>query len=115
MMLFYSEKNKIKYFLDPPKKNRRRDMNGRDMALSTCVCLYQQPVTWSFTRSRLSDSAQSNPFIKDYYLIIVAYSRPHFSIYNIFIQKKVHLVSTKGPLTLKEKYTQFHLTVKMKD
>ena len=70
------------------------------MAPSTCVCLYQQPVTWSLTRLRLSDSTQSNPFIKNYHLIIVAYSGPHFSIYDIFIQKKAHLVSMKGPLTL---------------
>ena len=55
---------------------------------------------WSFTKSRLSDLAQSNPFIKNYYLIIVAFSGPHFSIYDIFIQKKAHLISTQGPLTL---------------
>ena len=33
-----------------------RDTNGRDMATRPSVCLYQQPVTWIFTRSRLSDS-----------------------------------------------------------
>ena len=54
------------------------------------------PVTWIFTRSRLSDSAQSSPFIKNYYLIIVAFSRPHFSIY----AKESTLVSTQGLLTL---------------
>ena len=45
-MPFYSEIEKIKYFWD---------MNGRDMATHTSVCLYQQPVTWIFTRSQLSD------------------------------------------------------------
>ena len=83
MILFYSETKKIKYFLDPPPpQKRRRDANGRDMATRTCVCLYQQPMTWIFTRSRLSDSAQRNPFIKKYYLIVVAFSHPHFSIFH---------------------------------
>ena len=58
MMLCYSETRKIKYFLDPPK--RLKDiMNGLEMSTRTSVCLYQQPVTWIFTRSglsRLSDS-----------------------------------------------------------
>ena len=89
-MLFYSEIKKRKYFLDPPpKKKRRRDMNGRDMAARTCVCLYQQPATTIFTQSSLSNSAQSNPFIKNY-LIIVTFSRPHFSIYDIFYTKEKH-------------------------
>ena len=83
----------MKYFLDPPPKKRRRGMNGRDMAPITCVCLYQKPVTWSFTRSRLSDSAQSNPFIQNY-LIIVAFSGPHFSIYDIFYTKESTLSFT---------------------
>ena len=87
-MMFYSETKKRKYFLDPPPKKRHRDMATR-----ICVCLYQQPVTWNYTRSRLSDSAHSNPL--NYHLIIVAFSRPHFKIYDIFIQKKAHLVSTQ--------------------
>ena len=33
---------------------------------------------------RLSDSSQSNPLFKDYYLIIVAFSSSLFSIYDIF-------------------------------
>ena len=64
-MFFNSETKRMKYFLEaPPPKKRGRDANGSDMVPSTCVCLYQQPVAWSFTRSRLGDSAQSNPFIK---------------------------------------------------
>ena len=51
--LFQNKENE--YFLDPPK--RLRDTNGCDMATRTSVCLYQQPVTWIFTRSRLSDSS----------------------------------------------------------
>ena len=31
------------------------DTNGCDMAAHTSVCLYQQPVSWIFTRSILSD------------------------------------------------------------
>ena len=97
MMLFYSVTKQIKYLLDPPppQKKRRRVTNGRDVAQSACVCYIR-----SFTKSRLSDLAQSNHFIKNYYLIIIAFSGPHFSIYDIFIQKKAHLISTQGPLTL---------------
>ena len=64
--LVRNKKIKILFGPSPPPPKRRRDTNGRDMAPSTCVFLYQQPVTWSFTRSRLSDLAQSNPFIKNY-------------------------------------------------
>ena len=43
----------------PPPPQRLKDMNGRDMSTHTSVCLYQQPMTWIFTKSglsRLSDS-----------------------------------------------------------
>ena len=58
MMLCYS---KIRKILDPPK--RLKDTNGRDMStrdMSTSVCLYNQPVTWIFTRSRLSSLSDSD-------------------------------------------------------
>ena len=94
MMLFYSETKKTKYFLDlPPPKGGWIRTVAIWLHAHVCVCLYQQPLTWIFTRSRLSDSTQSNPFIRNYYLIIVAFSRLHFSISLIFIQKKAHLVS----------------------
>ena len=56
MMLCYSKTRKIKYFLDPPPppKKRLKDMNSRDMSTRTSVFLYNQPMTWIFTRSRLS-------------------------------------------------------------
>ena len=45
----------MKYFLDPPPpKKRLKDTNGRDMSTCTSDCLFNQPVTWIFTRSRLS-------------------------------------------------------------
>ena len=54
MMLCYSKTRKIKYFLTPPPpKKSLKDTNGRDVSTRTSVCLYQQPVTWIFTRSRL--------------------------------------------------------------
>ena len=88
MMLCYSKTRKIKYFLDPPPQKRLKDTNGRDMSTRTSVFLYNQPVTWIFTRSRLSSLSdfglQSNPFIENYYLIIVVFSCPHFSIYDIY-------------------------------
>ena len=58
MMLCYSKTRKIKYFLAPPK--RLKDTNGRDMSTRTSVCLYNQTVTWIFTRSRLSNSSDSD-------------------------------------------------------
>ena len=61
MMLYYSKTRKIKYFLDPPpQKKRLRDTNCRDMSTRTGVCLYNQPVTWIFTRSRLSSLSDSD-------------------------------------------------------
>ena len=81
--------NKI---LFAPIKKRLRDTNGRDMATRTSVCLYQHPVTWIFTRSRLSESdykvIMSNPFIENYYLTIDVFSRPHFNINDIFHTKE---------------------------
>ena len=35
------------------ENKRLRDTNGRDMATHSSVCLYNEPVTWIFTRSRL--------------------------------------------------------------
>ena len=60
MMLCYPKIRKIKYFLDPPPKKRLKDTNGRDMSTRTSVCLYYQPVTWIFTRSRLSSLSYSD-------------------------------------------------------
>ena len=62
MMLCYSKIRKIKYFLDtpPPPKKRLKDTNSRDMSTRTSVCLYNQPVTWIFTRSRLSSLSDSD-------------------------------------------------------
>ena len=61
MMLCYSKTRKIKYFLDPPpKKKRLKDTNGRDMSTRTSVFLYNLPVTWIFTRSRLSSLSDSD-------------------------------------------------------
>ena len=60
MMLCYSKIRKIKYFLPPPPKKRLKDTNSRDMSTRTSVCLYNQPVTWIFTRSRLSSLSDSD-------------------------------------------------------
>ena len=60
MMLCYSKTRKMKNFLDPPPKKRLKDTNGCDMATRTSVCLYQQPVTWIFNRSRLSRLSDSD-------------------------------------------------------
>ena len=61
MMLCYSKTRKIKYILDPPPpKKRLKDTNSGDMSTRTSVCLYNQPVTWIFTRSRLSSLSDSD-------------------------------------------------------
>ena len=60
MMICYSKTRKIKYFwTPPPPKKRLKDTNGRDMSTHTSVFLYNQPVTWIFTRSRLSSLSDS--------------------------------------------------------
>ena len=56
MMLFHSKTETIKYFLDPPKKDAGIQTVD-NMATRTCACLYQQPVTWIFTRSISSTMA----------------------------------------------------------
>ena len=57
MMLYYSKTRKIKYFLDPPpQKKGSRIRTIVIMSTRTIVRLYHQAVTWTFTRSRLSDS-----------------------------------------------------------
>ena len=56
-LLFQNKENKI-LFGPPPQ--RLKDMNGRDMSTRTSVCLYNQPVTWIFTRSRLSSLSDSD-------------------------------------------------------
>ena len=61
MMLCYSKTRRIKYFLDPPpQKKRLKDTNGRDMSTRTSVFLYNQPMTWIFTRSRLSSLSDAD-------------------------------------------------------
>ena len=62
MMLCYSKTRKRKYFWDPPPppKKRLKDTSCRDMSTRTGVCLYNQPVTWIFTRSRLSSLSDSD-------------------------------------------------------
>ena len=60
MMLCYSKKGKLNTFWTPPPKKRLKDTNGRDMSTRTSVCLYNQPVTWIFTRSRLSNLSDSD-------------------------------------------------------
>ena len=61
MMLCYSKTRKIKYFFKPPPPQKRlKDTNGRDMSTRTSVCLYNQPVTWIFTRLGLSSLSDSD-------------------------------------------------------
>ena len=77
MMLYYSKTKKIKYFLDPPpppkkkKKKRLKDTNGRDMSTRTSVCLYNQTVTWIFTRSKLSSLIDSDYKVIPSLIIII--------------------------------------------
>ena len=58
-LLFQNKENK-KLFGPPPPKKRLNHTNGRDMSTSTSVCLYNQPVTWIFTRSTLSSLSDSD-------------------------------------------------------
>ena len=56
-LLFQNKENKI-LFGPPPK--RLKDTNARDMSTSTGVCLYNQPMTWIFTRSTLGSLSDSD-------------------------------------------------------
>ena len=51
--LFQNKENKILFGPPPQKKIRLKDTNGRDMSTRTSVFLYNQAVTWIFTRWRL--------------------------------------------------------------
>ena len=86
------------------------DTNGRDMSTRTCVCLYNQPVTWIFTKSRLSSLSDSDykvtPSLKFFYLIIVVFSCPHFSIYDIFY-------TLENTRSFNEKATHFNFGYEM--
>ena len=89
MMLCYSKTKKIKYILPlPPPKKRLKDTNGRDMSTRTSVCLYQQPVTWILTGSRLSRLSDLHYKVMgfdNYYLIIVVFFQAHISAFMIFV------------------------------
>ena len=60
MMLCYSKTRKKNFLDPPPQKKRLKDTNGRNMSTRTSVCLYNQPVTWIFNRSRLSSLSDSD-------------------------------------------------------
>ena len=78
-LLFQNKENKI-LFGHPPQKKAQ----GHNMSTRTSVYLYNQPVTWIFTRSRLSSLSDSDYKVIPSYKIIVVFSCPHFSIYHIF-------------------------------
>ena len=59
-LLFHKKENKILFGPPPPQKKRLKDTNSRDVSTPTSVCLYQRPVTWIFTRSRLSRLSDSD-------------------------------------------------------
>ena len=70
MMLCYSKIRK-KIFAPPPPK-RLKDTNGRDMSTRTSFFfLYNQPMTWIFTRSRLSSLSDSEYKVIPSFKIII--------------------------------------------
>ena len=110
-MLCYSKIRKIKYFLDtlPPPKKRLNDTNGRDVATRTSVCLYQQRVTWIFTRLRLNRLSDSDSKLCPLHRKLLSnysrFFRPTFQ-HLIFLYIRIH---TQGPLTLNhEEYMHFY-------
>ena len=81
MMLCYSKTRKIRYFLDPTKW--LKDTNDRDTATRTRVCLYQQPVTCLFTRSRLSRLSDSDYKVThSLNIIIILYTINKISLFS---------------------------------
>ena len=90
MTLFYSETKKRKYFLDPPKKAQtyeRSQYSYMHMCLFIAAAcdlnFYLVDIEWFDTKQ-----LQSNPFIENYYLIIVVFSLLHFSIYDNLCTKE---------------------------
>ena len=55
-LLFQNKENKIVF--GPPQKGSR--IRTVAICLHTSVCLYNQPVTWIFTRLRLSSLSDSD-------------------------------------------------------
>ena len=98
---FYSETRKIKYFLDPPKKGA--EIRTVAIWLHPHVFIYRSSLWPEFLLGRNKWlGAQRNPFIKNYFSIIVMYNplyTPTFQYLWYFILKKTHEVSTQGPLT----------------
>ena len=85
-MLYYSEIRKIKYFLDPPKKAQgyersRYVFTHRWLSIQSARDL---DIHWVDIEQFEWFGLLSNPFIEKYYLIVVVFSCPHFSIYDIF-------------------------------
>ena len=69
MMFCYSEIKKTKYFLDPPPHKKDAGIRAVPIWLHTV-------------------KLQSNPFIDNYYSIIIVFSRPHLSIYDKLYTKE---------------------------
>ena len=109
MMLCYSKTWKIKYFLDPPPK-RLKDTNGCNMSTHTSVFLYNQPVTWIFTRSRMSSLSDSDYKIIPSLKIIVVFSCPHLSIYDIFYTLENTRIFNKRATHFKHMRQDTHIT-----
>ena len=91
-MLCYSKTRKIKYFWDPPPPKKVQGYE-RSRYVYTYKCLSIPAARdLDIHQVRIEQIEwfvlQSNSSIENYYLIIVDFSDPHFSIYDIFIHTK---------------------------
>ena len=88
MMFCYSETRKIKYLLPPPPPQKKGSRIERSRYSYTHKCL-SIPAACDLDIHLVKIEQidcfglQSNPFIENYYLIIVVFSGHHFSIYDI--------------------------------
>ena len=92
MMLFIPKQRKYNAFLTPPPSKKVQG-NKRSRYGYTHMCLLI-PAACDLDIYEVdfelfgTVKLQSNPFIENYILIIVVFSRPHFSICHIVIKKK---------------------------
>ena len=80
MMLFIPKENK-KLFAPPPPKKRLKDTNGRDMSTHKCLSISAArdlDIHWVGIEQIELFGLQSNPFIENYYLIVVVFFWPTF-------------------------------------
>ena len=86
-LLFQNKENKILFGPPPPQKKAQGYERSRYVYTHKGFSIQSArdlEIHWVENEQFEWFRLQSNPFIENYYLIIVVFSCPHFSIYDIF-------------------------------